>query len=278
MISTVYPIPVGNALRLFLEPPMGSLEWRILRKGADTFTGEDDPDAFLAYQGKAKNVLDAEALQNGIQSFYRAYYWNGQTWTASATAQGTANATYQDLGPDVLSVVRDRLDVGIQVEITRGTLVPTSGSIQVLTAPPVFENTTWPVVTVHLLQEAPAERSIGEVIAHDTLDPLTGDILVSEGWLARTQLTIIGWSQNPDERIALRQVLRRLVVANLQVFDASGLVEIEFAQQDIDAVSGEYPAPVYQTAGTFTCMSPVVVGDEVVPITDVQVGGTAFFK
>jgi hypothetical protein len=59
------------------------------------------------------------------------------------------------------------------------------------------------------------------------------------------------------------------------VFDANGMIKVAFSQQDVDAVSGEYPAPVYQSAGTFTCTAPVIVGDQVAPITDVQVSLTS---
>lgn len=275
MISTVLPLPIGNALRLFLEPPAGSLEWRILRKGGDTFTDESDSSAVVAYQGSEKVVLDAQALQNGIAAFYRSFYWDGLAWSPSATARGTPNASYQDFSPDVLSIVRDRLDAGLQVEIARGALLPTAGSIDVLNAPPVFDDTRWPVVTVHLLTQQPGERAIGEEFASDAFDPISGNWMENEGWLSRVQLAVIGWSLNPDERIELRKALLRLVVGNLSVFDSNGMVQIEFSQQDVDAISGEFPAPVYQTVGTFTCMAPVVVGDEVDPITDVTASGTS---
>lgn len=274
MIAMLQPLSVGNAIRVILDPPDGSLRWRILRKVSDTFTGESDPGALLVYEGDENSALDTAALQNGTPYFYRAYYWNGTVWTGSTSATATPNATYEDSSTDVLTVVRDRLSAGLQVEVSRGSLIPPSGGISVLTAPPVFQETRWPVVTVHLLNDAPAERGLGELLVPDTLDS-TGLWNESEGWLARVQLAVIGWSQNPDERIALRQALRRLVVANLPVFDAAGMIEIEFSQQDVDAVSGEYPAPVYQTAGTFTCMAPVIVGDQVGKISDVQVTGTS---
>jgi len=274
MIAMILPLSVGNALRVFLEPPANAQKWRLLRKGADTFTDQNDPNALLVYEGADTVIVDAAYLQNGTLAFYRAFYWDGSTWTASATASGTPNATYRDGSTDVLSVVRDRLDAGLAVEVQRKTLIPQSGSIQVLTAPPVFEDTRWPMVSVHLLHEAPANRAIGEQLIADEFDSELGRWGENEGWLARVQLAVIGWSQNPDERIALRQVLRRLIVMNLPVFDSNGMVEIEFAQQDVDAVSGEYPAPVYQSAGTFTCMAPVIVGDQVDPITDVQVTAT----
>lgn len=269
------PLSVGNAIRVILDPPDGSLYWRILRNTTGTFSGEADPSSMLVYEGVENFAVDTGSLQNGTPYYYCAFYWNGSTWAADTAASCTPNATYQDSSTDVLSVVRDRIDAGLQVEIARGTLVPQSGEIKVLTAPPFFQDTRWPVVTVHLLSEAPAERGLGEVLVPDNFDFSDGEWNEGEGWLARVQLAVIGWSENPDERISLRQALRRLIVANLSVFDSKGMIEIEFSQQDVDAISGEYPAPVYQSAGTFTCTAPILVGDQVDEITDVQVTATS---
>lgn len=275
MIEMLEPLSVGNAVRVILNPPAGSVYWRVLRNTTGTFPGENDPSSTLVFEGVDPAPVDTASLINGIQYFYDAFYWNGLKWTADAPASCTPNATYQENSTDVMTVVLNRLVAGLQVEVQRGTLVPQSGAIQVLTAPPTFQDTRWPVVTVHLLVEAPTERGLGELLAVDALDATANQWDESEGWLARVQLAIIGWSQNPDERIALRQALRRLIVANLPVFDASGMIEIEFSQQDVDALNGEYPANVYQTAGTFTCLAPVIVGDQVDEITDVQVTGTS---
>ncbi|ATI15632.1 hypothetical protein [Bordetella phage vB_BbrM_PHB04] len=264
----IVPLAVGNALRVFLEPPAGARRWRILRKAADTFTGQDDPNAFLVYEGDERSALDSQHLQNGTLYHYRAYYWDGAAWTPSATATGTPNSTYEDCSTDVLTVLRDRLALGLQAEVKRGTLRAKDGAIKVLVATPIFEQTRFPVVSVHLLSESPAERGVGELIVPDFFDD--DDWNEHEGWLAGVQIAFIAWSLNPDERIALRKALRRIIVANLPVFDANGFVKVEIAQQDVDAVSGEYPAPVFQAAGTFNCLAPVIVRDQVDPITDVQ--------
>lgn len=275
MIEMLEPLSVGNAVRVVLSPPAGSLYWNVLRNTTGVFPSATDPNSTLVFQGSDAAPVDTTGLVNGTKYYYNAFYWNGTTWTADTASSCTPNATYQDSSTDVLSVVRDRIDAGLQVEVARGTLVPQSGAIQVLTAPPVFQDTRWPVVTVHLLSEAPVVRGLGELVETDSFDTTAHLWDESEGWMARVQLAVIGWSQNPDERIALRQALRRLIVANLPVFDANGMLEIEFSQQDVDAISGEYPAPVYQSAGTFTCLAPVIVGDQVDAITDVQVTGTS---
>lgn len=269
MIYIIEPLDVGNALKVFLAPPDGALRWRLLRKGYDTFTGHDDDEALEVYEGDEKVIIDSQFVQNEVPYFYCAYYWDGSDWTASNTATGTARANYSDGSTDAQVFVRDRLDYGLQEEVRRNTLRPQSRSIPVLTAPPVFEDARWPMVSVSLLSDGPAERGLGEFIEPDEYDLDLEDWSDNEGWLARVQLSIVGWSQNPDERIALRQALRRLIVANLPIFENVGITQVEFLQQDVDAVSGEYPAPVYQTAGTFTCLAPVIVGGRTPAVREV---------
>jgi hypothetical protein len=272
MIFTVRPLYSGNALHLSLVPPTGATQWRVLRKGSDDFTGEGDPDAYVAYEGSDRSIVDSHALQNELPAFYRAYYWDGSVWTPSATATGTPQATYQDASTDALSIVRDRLEAGLAVEVARGVMQPKRGYIQVLTAPPIADGgVELPVVTVHLTNEDQGERGIGEMVEIDQFDELSGQWTESEGWLANVRLDIVGWCLNPDERIELRKALRRIVVANLPVFDAAGMVEITFGQQDADALNGEYSSNIYQVICSFGCMAPVKVTNSVNPITDVQV-------
>jgi hypothetical protein len=271
MISFVVALPIGNALKVFLAPPSGALSWRILRNGTGTFAGEADPAAFVAYEGDENYAVDVTGLQNGVAMYYCAFYWDGVEWTASNVATATPNATYVDYSVDALSLFRDRLAAGLSVEVARGTLRPATGAIPVLTAPPQYEDSRWPMVSVHLTSESPSERVLGEQFLADSFDEAANQWTESEGWLASVQIAVIGWTQNPDERIALRKAIRRIVIGNLPVFDSAGMVQPEFSMQDVDAVSGEYPAPVYQAAGTFTCMAPVVVGDQVDPIVDVEV-------
>lgn len=259
-IGMILPLPAGNALRVFIEPPASARLWRLLRKTANNFTGEADPDAVVVYEGQdVKAPLDSDNILNGFAYWYRAYYWDGTSWTASTSVTATCASTYEEATTDVLSVVRDRLDYGLQAEVARNVLTHETGAIPVLTAPPLYEDTRWPVVSVHLQSETSSLRAVGEEVELGELDVLSGDWDDAEGWFANTQLTIVGWSLNPDERVALRKAMRRIVIANFPVFASSGFVNIDFSVQDMDAVSGEYPAPVYQVMCTFTCLAPVVV-------------------
>lgn len=267
----VQPLHVGNALRLFIQPTAGAVRWRVLRKGADTFVDENDPAAFVAYEGNELVVVDNSFLVNEQMAFYRPYYTvNGTTWTAGPTASGTPVASYEEHSTDVLGLVRDRLETGLKVECDRGTFTPELGYIQVYTAPPSMEqDLRFPLVTISMETEDPAERGIGEVISGDEFDSIGFEWDESEGWLARVQLSIVGWSLNSDERIELRNAIRRLVIANLPVFADKGMDQVSLSLSDVDAVSGEYNAAMYQVIGNFSCIAPVRVSGKTPAIREV---------
>lgn len=257
----VQPLSVGNALRLFLEPPASAVRWKILRKGLDAFTGHDDPSAAVIYEGAERVIIDARFLQNEVMAFYRPFYTaDGATWTAGATASGTPGASYEDQTTDVLSFLRERLEAGLQVEVQRGNLVNELGYIQVYTAAPSLErDLKFPLVTLHLEDEDPSVRAVGEMIGGDEFDAIGEDWTEAEGWLANVSISVLGWSLNADERIELRKAIRRVIVANLGVFADQGWQQVNLSLRDMDALNGEFSAPVYQVAATFTCLAPVVV-------------------
>ena len=74
-------------LRVFLAPPAGAVAWRVLRKDTDTFTGPSDPDARTAFAGADRTFLDDTGLIDGTAVWYRAYYWDGAAWAASAATR-----------------------------------------------------------------------------------------------------------------------------------------------------------------------------------------------
>lgn len=266
----IRPLPIGNALRVFIEPVKGAIYWRVLRKASDTFAGVDDNSALVVFEGDLKSFVDTESLPNEVVAFYKPYYRVGKDWVEGATNHGTPAAIYVDHSTDVPSFLRDRIEAGMLVEVERGNFITDNGYIQVFTAPPSLEqNISLPVITVQLDHEAPAERGIGEDVYGDDFDGEGWDD--SEGWLAGVTVAIVGWSLNSDERIELRKALRRVLVANLGVFDSKGMQQVTFSMSDIDAVSGEFGAPMYQFLCNFSCIAPVRVSGRVGVIKDVEV-------
>lgn len=261
MISMIVPIPAGAALRVWVQPPTGAIAWRILRKAADDFTGPNDPDARVVHAGTDLSAMDSAAgLVDGSPAFYRAYYWDGSAWTASATASGTPAATYSDESEDALSVLRERLQAGFDTEVARGKLRHQDGAIAVLDAPPVYDDCRFPLVTVHLQSEEPQERFIGEDPLSDSAESnqFDGTSVEAEGYWASVQIMIMIWALNPDVRREMRKALRRILVANGPVLDEHGFVNTSWSMQDTEEF-GAYPAPVYQVMCTFRCLAPVRV-------------------
>lgn len=259
-----HPLPAGNAVRLFITPIAGAKYWRVLKKGSDDFTGETDSNALVAYEGDDRAFVDADvaSLPNDQVIFYKSYYrMEDNTWLATASVSATPSATYEDASVDFMSFVRERLEAGMKVEVERGNFQADLGYIQVYTAPPSLEQgLRFPLLTISVESESPAERGIGEDIFGDEFDPIEDEFFDSEGWLANARLSITGWSLNSDERVELRKALRRVVIANLPVLSDKGFDQIDLSMSDVDAVSGEFEAPIYQVNATLSCVAPVRVG------------------
>jgi hypothetical protein len=280
MISYLLPLPVGNAVQITLGGiPTGTTHWRILRNLTGNFPAWNDPNSVVVADC---NICDppqaidaAPGLTNGTQVYYLPFYYNGATETWGADSAGprmcTPATTYTDDSVDALTLVLTRMTLGIAAEVARQGLVPADGGpIQVLSAPPVFgEETRWPVISVHMDSEIPLNRALGESIGNDEYNTITEAWDNQEGWQAKTTLSVVGWSLNANERIALRKAIRRVILANLAVFDAAGLLQIEFSQGDVEDFSNN--APVYETVGTFTCVTPLAVNAPQIPIDDVEV-------
>lgn len=271
MINLVQPLHIGNALRLHFTPPTGAVVWRVLRKDTNDIAGHDDPTAFLAYEGVDHVTVDSALLRNGVQQFYKPFWTSdGVTWTAGAVATGTPAANYAEYTTDVLSSLRERIEAGLIVEVERGNFQVELGYVQVMMGSPSLErDLRFPLVTLHMESETSGIRAIGEAIAGDEFDSIGFDWDESEGWWGEHTITVIGWSLNGDERNELRKALRRIVIGNMPVFEGLGWTQLDFRSEDIDAVNGEYPSPMYQVMGTFSCIAPVRVGGKVDAISAV---------
>lgn len=266
----VQSLSIGNALRVFVVPPAGSVLTRVLRRPTDAFTGPDDAGAFLVTESDAHVVVDSTGLLNGQTYFYRDYHLVGGSWVAGDTRSGVPAATYDDLSVQVVEIVRERLHAGLAVELARGALQHELGKIPVLIASPTFEDTKWPVVTIHVAGDGPEHRWIGELEGPDWQDPLDGGWEQTEGWLSSVRLTVAGWALNADTRAALRKAIKRIVMGNLAVFDERGMYQISLNQQDSDDFQS-YSAPVYQSIGTFSCLARSAVSTVDAPLSGIVI-------
>jgi hypothetical protein len=266
------PLSAGNALRVFISPPVGAKLWRLLRNSDGIFSGYGDPGASVIHDGTDLVVTDINSLLNGQAYYYGLFWFDGLVWAADGINHATPNPTMQQHGTDVLSVVRDRLDAGLLVLVSRGELHHKQGHIQVLTAPPLFEDTIWPVVTVHMQSDSSADHAAGGIMGIDGIDS-NGLAIEYTGWLSRYQLLIVSWCLNPDERNLLRRAVKNLLIANLPIFDASDMDQIDVTQTDTEDFQS-FGAPVYQTMTTLTCLAPSLVGgtDYLVNIASIDVG------
>jgi hypothetical protein len=262
MIRMIEPYACGSAVGILLEPAANTQRWRLLRKESDSFSGEADAGAVLVAEDTDTGILPAVAdtgVLDGRTYYYALYEHDGSAWGDPDIRAGEPGYALSDQSADVYTLIRDGLRRGFASEVAAGTLHANreSGRIDVLNAPPQWERTRWPVVTLHLSQDASGERAIGEAIAGGP-EPDDGAWQEAEGWLSRWNMKIMVWSLNPDERIVLRQAVKRLVIGLLPLLDAQGVVTPELTMEDVDQVS-EFPAPVYGAVGSFTCLAPSVV-------------------
>lgn len=258
MISLVQKIPSGNGLRVLLQPPAAATRIRLLRKESDDFTGWDDADALVISDGKDRCITDVSGLINGTPVYYRAYYQIVGAWAQTSSFRAVPEATFLDRSVDPMTLVRDRLELGLKVYVDRGQISHERGFVPVLTASPQIEDVPLPLATVHLLADAPDLRSLGEVSTNDVFSGEDGMWHSFEGGYSRTDLTIVGWSLNSDERIVMRNALKAVLMANLSVFDAAGLLMVSWNFSDMEDFQ-TYGAPVYQAICKFTCYAPSAV-------------------
>ena len=282
MIAMIQPIHVGNALRLFVEPPAGFDHWKVLRKAVDDFSGHDDATAVMVFEGNDRVILDDQFLTNDEPVFYRPFYSSneGATWQPGTQSRmGTPRAILADWSTDAFVVLRDRLEAGFAVEVKKGFITANElGYVQVFSAPPsTRENLRFPLITLSLDSEVRGENAIGDYIGGEGFSDANWDWSEPEGWLARVSILISVWSINPDERIALRQALRRVLAGNMAVFSGHGIEQVDLQLSDADYLSGEFDVPMYGVNCNFSCLAPVVVAGRVPAVREVEVDAQATF-
>lgn len=270
MITYLAGLPVGNAVRCLLQPPATADAWRVLRRNDANFTGETDAGAVVVNDSGDLSFVD-QPLANGTQVFYQAYARIAGQWAADGDVISvTPLMDGEDEGADVQELVRSRLEWGLKGEVAAGRLKNDTGSIPTLSAPPIFEECIFPMVTVHLAGQSPFAYGIGEIVSVPVHDGATNLWDESEGRWNRVSLTIVAWALNPDVRIKLRKALNRLLLGNLPIFDDAGLDLVEWSAQDTDDFQS-YGVAMYQTVFTFSCTAPAAFAFTVPTVADVAV-------
>lgn len=270
MITFMQPLSAGSSFRIIVSMPFGATRYRLLRRTDADFAGADDAGAFPVYEGRLHCIIDAIGMVDGTEYFYLDYHYiNGQWQAGPRVMAGTPSAFYRGNSVNVQDILRYRLEMGLIEELKRGTLKHQTNRIPVLVASPAFDETRWPLVTIHVAMDASQERYLGEVLNTDEFNEVADVWDDDEGWLSRWQVAVIGWSKNADERKALREALKRIVVANLPIFDSEGMLNVEFSQQDVDDFVN-YGSPVYESVGTLSCLARTAVTSAVSPIREVN--------
>lgn len=269
MVSFIEQISAGNALRVFVQPPAGAVRWRVLRASSSAIPAFDFAGAAVVLDGDDASVLDTDQLVNATPVWYRAFYLMADgSWQATPAKSAVPASTFINHSCDVVEVVRARLDAGFAALVARAEITPDAGFIPVLIASPQFEGARFPLVTVHLGSDGPGERGVGESFGAD--EASDDGIFESEGWLSRVLVTVMVWSLNVDERKLMRRLLKAVLMANLGVFDDAGMVQIDLTFSDQDDFAS-YPAPLYQVAGTLSCLAPSSIATRVPVVADVQI-------
>lgn len=262
------PIHIGNANKILLDWPEGAVSVRVFRWPTAP-EPETIGDGTLIYSGTGSYVVDNRVPVNDVTYHYGALFEDADGATVQWDyAEAVAAAAFEVVGDDVQELVRDRLFLGLQAAVAAGRLRAPAGrqTLSVLTAPPPFDAGNMPIVSVHLdaLADGAGDRLLGEDLlgAHGLIE--------SEGTIPRVSLTIVGWSLNMDERIALRKAIKKIMIGNLPIWADAGMLLPQIDQQD-DEDFQSYAAPVYLTRGTFTCLQPYSLQAEVDAIDDVFV-------
>lgn len=272
MISFLQPLPIGNAVKVVFAPPAGALS-RILRKLTDDFTGHDDDQAFLVYEGDGNVTVDRRTLVNGTPYFYKPYYTvDGTNWTTAPSAAATPAATATVSEVDGLEVVRERLEIGAKVESEADRLPFNSkgAPIVVLTSPPKLDNIVLPVFSVHLREDRSNGRGVGEQVSSDSYSGIGDDWEDAQGYLARVTLDIVGWTDNGKTRALMRKAAKKIIVGNFPVFEDVGMSQVDVSFSDVEDFDS-YNMLMFQVVGSLSFTAPYAVIGRLGTISDVEV-------
>lgn len=274
-VTLLDPLAAGNAVRVFITPPTGAVRWRVLRRTADAFTDQADPGAVLVLDGDDNVVVDTVAVVNGTPYFYKAFSLVAGAWVASPAMQVTPLATYAGDEVNPARILRDRLEAGLKVEVQRGALIAESGRIRVHTGPYQREDQiSFPLMFVHQDSQTISDRFVGEDVTGPDQDE-GGSYFDGDGVMARFVINVGLVARNLDEREAMRRALQRILLVNLAVFAAAGIITPEWTLTDSEDLQAQ-GAPLFMSGGQFTCLAVSFAGRRTAPIGSVRVTADTF--
>lgn len=265
MLVYAAPLAAGNAVVLLADPPADAQACRVVRDDVVV-------EQFAATPGQRVEYVDHTGLING-QAYAYALLWliDGE-WADGGTATLTPAVTYSSRVPDAMTLVMDRIDLGLRIEVERGDIEPPSGGVvSVLRAPTQEDNTRLPLVTVEFAGSQSDERALGEIWNRDDATD-DGNWIERAGWMRREELVLVAWTLNPDQRHNYRRALERILLANLPIFEAGGLLMPEYTVSDQDLFT-EHAAPIHAASLNLSYRVLVEGGALLPSIADIQING-----
>jgi len=257
----------GNAVKLTISPSDKATSIRVLRKTVDSFSDENDPAATVVLNELATACIDTDQLVNGTNYYYLDFELISGSWVAGKSVLVVPASAYIDESVDIVSMLLDRIQLGVDEEILAERIKPSSKTIKVVNSPPLFDNVSWPIVGIHLDSESPHTRSIGENYDFDT--EISNGVDERRGFYSESNVSIVAWSANPDQRILMRNIIRRILIANSEVFSMRFGVSLPEATFRDDEDFQSWSIPVYMSHCSFRCIAQSGVKSTTGKVADV---------
>lgn len=268
MIAVIYALSSGKAVGIFLNPPGTALMWRVIRSERDEFLANENTMG-LIYEGNERGCVDIGGLSNGRTYYYKPFYYDGVKWTGFPSKSIVPGFTMIDRSVDVLSLLRDRIDTGLNDLIKTGQLTHPNNIAPVVTESPQIQDINLPCVTLHISSDSDESRFLGDMFEPD-IDAGIGFVDEITGYYSRYTLEIVVWAKNGDERLAYRKALKALFIGNTLIFSEFGLEEMHFSFSDSEEFD-LYQFPTYMSVCTFSCLAPSAISGAYATVTEIEV-------
>lgn len=267
MISFIDSIISGSGIRIIISPTVNATKWRLLRKVTDDFIDENDTGAFQVYEGTKHVVLDTTGIVNGVTYYYKSFEYVDNSWLATDSISSKSEYTVISVGIEPQMLLLERLKVGLAAEILAGTLNNTNGTIDVIMGPPPADYPRFPVVSLDVIEDKASNYFLATEYLDEHQDPK--DYLESYGWVADIGLRICYYALNPDERIAGRLALIRIIQSNIPLMEQYGFMNASLSVFDHQNF-GEYNAPVYYARAVLNGQYMSGIARDVKEITEID--------